>query len=306
MEGILLPVLRLEPWMLGMIYAALAAMLTWRLFGEGAFLRSRLSRRLDRVMSDGDVSAPAASPLRRKLLAAGLDWPEGRFYMVSAALGCGAFLAGAFLNLPPLLLVAAAGAGLYAPTWYINARAAQQTEKIDRELPLALQRIAALLKIQPDIAQVLAATAQSLAVAGETPLSQEFRRTAAEIRTLGTEQALLNLARRSPSPSLDNLALMLRVYAQAGGDFAAVMSGAAERGAGILEGRNRASAKAGEATTAAKLLPLFLAFVFFFALSDPEFSRFYHSETGQFIIIAVGGLMLYGYNLIANMIREVV
>ncbi len=296
----------IPPWAIGAIYGVLTALVCWQLFGQRALFRSRLTRQIEHIASDGEIADTAISPLRKQLLAAGLNWTEQRFYLTMGGLALGVLVVGSAFNLPPILLIVAAGAAAYAPRWYIGSKVADQAEKMEKELPMALTRISSLLRMQPDIGQVLANVAEGLSVGGETPLAREFRQTAAEMRTVGTEAALVNMAHRSPSTSLDNLAISLRIYARAGGNFAATMAESAQRAAGIMDGRNKAGAKAGEATAAAKALPLVLVGVSLFALQDPEFGGFYRTEMGQIIALGVVFAMFYGYQFIKSMVREVV
>ena len=304
MYPIRFPQLNLPPWFIGGLAAVWVAVVLWQVV-EAALFRSAHRKRVDQVMADTTEGLP--SGLEAQMLEAGWNLgpnAEAKLYGIMLLLFVGVVFAGSALDLPPLLVVLGAGVAAYAPRWVLTNRQRGRGEALDRELPDALTRVANLLRIQPNVANVLGMTADSLSSTGETTLSKELRRTAADMRSQGAD-ALQALERRAASPSLANLAFALRIYVRAGGEFSAVMATMARRTRRILEGRNRAVAKAGEATIAAKVLPALLVLVTAFVAQDPDFAGFYRSVTGQIIVGGVIVLMAFGYFVIQGMIRDV-
>ena len=295
----------LPPWSIGLLAALVAVLLGYRLFLLEEMVRGRMARRVQAVTSE-------ESPLRERsageerLLAAGLDWgqqAESRFLLLRFACALVAFLlVGAWM--PLVLGLAVTLAAFMAPAWYIDSRGRARIRAIEGELPMALGRIASLVEIQPDIAQVLSITADSLAVGGTGPLADELRRTVADYRNQGIE-ALQHLERRAATPGLANLAAALRVYATAGGEFAPVLSAAADRAGQLAAGRNEAISRAGGARMTAILIPCLLAFVGLFVLRDPQVRAFYTSLPGQVLALLVIGAMAAGYQVIEGMVEGV-
>jgi Flp pilus assembly protein TadB len=286
-------------------------LLLYHLVLERQVMAGRHEKALARAMGTGEdvLFEERLTPMERKMLAAGWDWGENaeiKLYGLLAVLGFVVLVAGTLLNMPPLLTLFTAALAAYAPRWYLDNRERNRAIAIEKDLPLALSRMAGLLGIQPDVAQVLTITANSISPGRETVLAEEVRRTAAQMRSTGAEAGLRALEQRSPSPSLAQLAVSLRIYADAGGEFSHVMSGAADRTREIIDGRNAAQAKAGEAAIAARALPLLLLGGTIFLAQDPQFAAFYRSTLGQIIIAAVIGMMIFGYITIQKMIEEVV
>ena len=292
-------------WIVGALAALAVGLLGYYLFIAENIAKDRLARSLQRVTHEEPL-LKERSDRGQELLAAGLDLGENaetKFTLIRLGLaGVTFILVGA--TIPPIMALAAVGVAFMAPAWYVAGRKRSRAQAMDRELPDALGRIAGLLEIQPDIAQVLALTADSLSVGGRSPLADELRRTAAEFRSRG-EEALRDLERRAPTPGLASLAAALRIYAQAGGQFSAVMSAAADRASALWAGRNEGLAKAGSALMAAKIIPGMLAFVGFFTLRDPDVQHFYRSGFGQILAVVVIGAMIYGYLMIRSMVDEV-
>lgn len=306
------PPLDVPPWLIGGLVAIAMGLLLYHLVLERQVMAGRHEKALARAMGTGEEVVFAderLTPMERKMLAAGWDWGENaeiKLYGLMAVLGFVVLVGGTLLNMPPLLTLFAAALAAYAPRWYLENRERNRAIAIEKDLPLALSRMAGLLGIQPDAAQVLTITANSISPGRETVLAEELRRTAAQMRSSGAEAGLRALEQRSPSPSLAQLAVSLRIYADAGGEFSNVMSGAADRTRQIIDGRNAAVAKAGEAAIAARALPLLLLGGTVFLAQDPQFAAFYRSTLGQIIIAVVIGMMIFGYITIQRMIKEVV
>ena len=309
---IYVPPLNVPPWLIGGLVTIAVGLLLYHLVLERQVMAGRHEKALARAMGTGEEVVFAderLTPMERKMLAAGWDWgdnAEVKLYGLMAVLGFVVLVGGTLLNMPPLLALFAAALAAYAPRWYLENRERNRAIAIEKDLPLALSRMAGLLGIQPDVAQVLTITANSISPGRETVLAEELRGTAAQMRSSGAEAGLRALEQRSPSPSLAQLAVSLRIYADAGGEFSNVMSGAADRTREIIDGRNAAVAKAGEAAIAARALPLLLLGGTVFLAQDPQFAAFYRSTLGQVIIAVVIGMMIFGYITIQKMIEEVV
>ena len=142
---------------------------------------------------------------------------------------------------------------------------------------------------------------------GPNPLAPELILTAAELRSKERHQTFRNLAARSPSTSLANLAFLLEGYSESGGGkYTEALLQTSQRIQQILVARNRSVAKAADAFLSARIIPLVLLVVFLFLASDPLIRASLHSFPVQ-IVIAVGiGMMTVGYLVMRSIVSEVV
>ena len=143
--------------------------------------------------------------LEYKLLAGGVRLQPNTFRLLLAAAGLAAgAIAWPFLPGVPALVLG--GIAAYLPTAWLDDRVKNRGREIDRILPVAVGRIAAGLLASSSIPEVLQRTGESLDMEGPNPLAPELILTAAELRSKERHQTFRNLAARSPSTSLANLA----------------------------------------------------------------------------------------------------
>lgn len=293
-------------WFIAGITAIWAALVLWKLFGERALMRSRDARQLERVTGAGEEGIDEArAGLAAELGQAGVDVTPSTFNLLRlAGVVLGGLVAPA-MGMPFLVGLLLAGAAWLGPAWWVRERVRRRGLRIEKELPAALSRLAALLPLVTSMPQLLALVAESLTpIDPRSPLAAELRRTAADLRDRGAV-ALSDLEARAPSPALATLAFNLRVYLNAGGEQAGLMAEAAARLQRIIAGRNTARAKASGAMTVARLLPLLLAGATLFTMQDPMVKAFYQSAAGQIVIVAVAGMMFAGYRVMQRMVESV-
>ena len=244
--------------------------------------------------------------LEYKLLASGLRLQPLTFRLLTAA---GAIAAAAvawpFLpGLPALLL----GGGLgFVPYAWLSERVRRRGLEIDRQLPVAVGRITAGLLTGASLPEILQKTAKSLAEEGPNPLTPELLLTAAELRSKDRQEAFRDLAARSPSTSLANLAFLLEGYSEVGGaKYTEALLQISNRIQQILVARGRAVAKAGDVLLSARIIPLVLLVVFVFLTRDPLIRASLLAVPVQIAISAGIGLMGIGYLLINSIVSEAV
>jgi Flp pilus assembly protein TadB len=293
-------------WFVAGIAAIWAALVLWKLFGERALVRSRDARRLERISGAGEERIEEArGGLAAELAQAGVDLAPATFNLLRLAGVVLGALVGPALGMPLLVGALLAGAAWLGPAWWVRERVRRRGLRIEKELPAALSRLAALLPLVTSMPQLLAMVAESLMpIAPRSPLAAELRRTAADLRDRGPV-ALSDLEARAPSPALATLAFNLRVYLSAGGEQAGLMAEAAARLQRLIAGRNTARAKASGAMTVARLLPLLLAGATLFTMQDPTIKAFYQGAAGQLVIVAVAGMMFAGYRVMQRMVEGV-
>jgi len=256
----------------------------------------------------GETSSPEVLPvkaLEQRLQAAGWNLSREEFLLLSAGLGIFASVAAMALGLPALVAACAGGAVAMVPRFRLASRERARWREVDRELPAALSLLVGNLRVQPDLAEALRLTALALQTSGAGHLADEFLRTAAEIRTLGSEAALRGLQARSPSPSLDLAAKAMALYAQVGGDFVPVLQRKAEAIRGLVAARQEAATSATDALLAGKAIPLLLAAVTLGLLREPTFGAFYRSLMGQLLLLLCSAVMALGYAVMKSMVEEV-
>lgn len=295
-------------WFVAAIAAIYAGVVLWQIFGRRAIIRSKDQEQLDLVMSTGVEEIEGPRPeVQDELSQAGLHLTQESFQMLRLAGVVLGVVVIPVLGFPLLLGLFVAVAAWFGSRWWVRERIRGRGLQIEKELPTALSRLAALILIINDTPQLLLTVAESLtSVNPKSPLAQEFRATAVDFRER-KQKAFEALEDRAPAPSLATLAFDMRTYDKAGGtDSAAqMMADSARRLQRIIEGRNKARAKAASAMMMAKILPLLLAGGTFFVMQDPIIRRFFFTSLGQLVMLAVAGSMLFGYQFIKKMVEEV-
>ena len=275
----------------------------WRLAGRSASARLATAYTVEHL--DYLESLPRNS-WEYKLAAAGLNLTPARFHLLSLGLAVAA-LALAWRFAPGVPALVAAALAFYAPRAYVEQRLQRRGREIDKRLPLALSRIAAGVQAGHGLVQVLERVADSLDEEGPNPLAPELRKTARDMRAKGVETALRDLAKRSPSPALSNVAMLMLSYHRAGGgQYADVFVTVSQSLQRVLTVRNSARAKAATALQTAKTLPLMLLAALLLLGTDPALKEAFFSPFMQVLVALVVLWMAFGYTVIQRQIEGVV
>ncbi len=191
------------------------------LFGAGpeGGLKARLARTLHAVGEMLPVSRKRHEPLRRRLLMAGYRWPSAvsvfHGIKMASALGmAGAtgwtilFMSGAPSNaLAPCL--AAAGFGFLLPERWLDRSIRARARRLRLALPPAVDLMVLAVEAGQGMDQAMLDVAQALAPL-YPDLSDEFAFVHLEVRAgKNRQEALRNLAERSPEPELKRLVTVL-------------------------------------------------------------------------------------------------
>ena len=258
------------------------------------------------VDSTRELSSLDPKSLDYKLLASGLNLRPATFRLLSMAAGfCGMAIAWLFLPGLPAMVIAAIL--VYIPAAWLNDRVKSRGRVIDQLLPIAIGRTAAGLLAGGSVPDVLQQVGESLELEKTNPLTPEFVLTASEMRIKDRREALRNLAARSPSVSLANLAQLLEGYTESGGRaYSSVLMDISSRVQQILIARNRAQAKAGDSLVSAKVLPAVLIFILFYLSQDPMVRSSLNAFPVQVVIGGTMAAMVAGYFIIRSMIMEAV
>ena len=209
--------------------------------------------------------------------------------------------------IPGLPALAIGGALAYFPFAYIQERARSRGRKIDEKLAIALTRMAPGLQVNRGLDEVLEEVARSLNAEGPNPLSPELYKTVKDIRTRTVEQAMRDLARRSPSLSLANAAMLLESYYRAGGgQYAQVFNETAIAIQRILAVRLHAQAKAAQPLQSARWIPAMLAAVLLVMLSDPLTRAAFAEPIVQITVAAAILVMAAGYLIMRSQVLKAI
>ena len=292
------------------IVVSIVIVIAWELSGRWVYLTSRSARRLHDAETVELVEGLADLPkgtLKYKLMEAHLNLSTNQFYLLAIVLGITGILLSWVFFIPGLPSLAVGGVLAYLPFGYVQEKARSRGRMIDEKLSIALSRIAPGLQVNRGLDEVLEEVAKSLNSEGSNPLSPELLKTAKDIRTRNTEQALRDLAKRSPSLSLANVAMLLESYHRAGGgQYAQVFSETATSIQRIIAVRTQAMAKATQPLQSARLIPLMLGGVLLVMLKDPATRASFSEPMVQIAMSLAIGVMVLGYLLMRREVMNVV
>jgi len=282
----------------------------WELSGRWAYLTSRSARRLQDAESIEYLEGLSAIPkgtLKYRLVEAQMNITPPQFVLLALTLGFTGMLLSWVAFIPGLPSLAVGGVLIYLPFAYLQEKGRSRGRLIDEKLAIALSRIAPGLQVNRGLDEVLEEVARSLQAEGPNPLSPELLLTAKDMRTRNVEGALRDLAKRSPSLSLANVATLLESYQRAGGgQYAQVFSETATSIQRILAVRTHAQAKAAQPLQSARLIPLMLGLVLLVMMGDPA-TRASFSEPAMQIVMALAmGVMVAGYLFMRNEVLKTV
>jgi hypothetical protein len=243
--------------------------------------------------------------LARLIAEAGLHLTPTRFVLLTIGLTLGGTLLAWVFFLPGLPAVAIGLILAYAPYGTMRDRIASRGQRIDEMLAISTSRIAVGLGAVSDLPAVLEEVADDLPPAH--PLTLELQRTAADIRQSSAAQSLKNLATRSASISLANLAMLLESSSRAGGgQYAEAVSEAAMQMQRIIEVRNQARAESTDAMQVATYLPLILGGLLVSMSGDPVIGQALGSLGIQIALLIAMLVMGAGFLIMRSQVRRIV
>ncbi len=258
------------------------------------------------VESLRSLSEVNPASLEYRLMASGINYRPITWQLLCLSAGAGA-LAVTWLFLPGLPALVVGGIAYYLPNAWLDDRVKSRGREIDRGLPIAIGRVAAGLLAGGSVPDVLQQVGQSLEIEATNPLTPELMLTATELRTKDRREALRNMAQRSPSVSLANLAQLLEGYTEAGGSrYASVLMDISQRVQQILVARNRAQAKAGDSVVSTRVLPGVLLMIIVYLSSDPMVQQSLQALPVQIAIALTMVAMIIGYFVMRSMVLEAV
>jgi pilus assembly protein TadC len=293
--------------LLSLVGGAVTFLLTVRIF-RIPFTRSKVSRAVANTKEVGSpliLESDRLAGLARTIAESGLNLTPARFFLFTLGLAAGGMLLAWIFFLPGLPAVAIGLILGYAPYAIVKDRIASRGQRIDEMLAISTSRIAVGLGALSDLPAVLEEVAEDLPVAH--PLTLELQRTAAEVRQTSPALALKKLARRSPSISLANLAMLLESATRAGGgQYAQAVSEAAMQMQRIIEVRNQARAESADAMQVATYLPLILGGLLVSMSGDPVISKALGTLGIQIALLVAILVMGAGFLIMRAQVRRIV
>jgi len=253
---------------------------------------------------DGFTNLPKSS-LEYRLMEAQVKLAPTQFVLLALGLGIFGTIFSWLFFIPGLPSLAIGGVLAYLPFGYIQEKRRGRGRLIDEKLAIALSRITPGLQVNRGLDDVLEEVARSLDSEGSNPLSPELLLTANEMRTRNVELALRNLARRSASLSLSNVAMLLESYQRAGGgQYAQVFGETATSIQRIIAVRTHAQAKAAQPLQSARLIPVMLGIVLLVMMSDPVTRASFSEPLVQLVMALAIGVMGIGYLIMRNEVMK--
>ncbi len=163
---------------------------------------------------------PRVHQLDRLLIQSGSSWTVARFFGMSALLGFGAFAASALLLLSGWLPLALGALGALLPLFHILRRRSLRLQRLDEQLPEALDLISRAMRAGHAFPSAL----QMVAEESQNPTASEFRMTFEEINYgIAVKDALMNLATRVPSTDLRYFVIAVLIQRETGGNLAELL-----------------------------------------------------------------------------------
>lgn len=239
------------------------------------------------------LSLPRIHDLDRFLIQSGLSWSVSQ--LLGYMLGAGIIVAFAcwMLDFPYYVTVGLGTGGVFLPLLYASLARAARLQKIEGQLPEALELMSRAMRAGHAFAGALQMVGQE----SPEPLATEFRTTFDEINYgISSEDALKHLAKRVPSSDLRYFVVAVSIQRSTGGDLAEILDNIASivRARLKLFGTIRVLSAEGRLSAwILTILPFVLAGVIH--SMNPKFlSVLWTDQTGLRIVGFAMGLMLIG------------
>ena len=186
---------------------------------ETALLKQRLlsnSPALERFL----LEVPRIHTLDRLLQQSGMSLMVTHFLGYTAMAAMGGMASAALLGLPFSVMLLCAVTGSALPFFFVLSAKRKRLEKIERQLPEAIDLMARALKAGHAFSGAL----QMVSTDGPEPASGEFRLTFDEINFgVSVQDALMNLATRVPITDLRYFVIAVLIQRESGGNLAELL-----------------------------------------------------------------------------------
>jgi len=248
------------------------------------------------------LALPRAHRLDRFILQAGLEWTVSSFLLACGVLGVFAFCA-VWLARQPMMLALLAGAVAAAlPVLYLQHRRSQRLERLEKQLPDALDLVTRALRAGHSFASGLQMIGEEM----PEPIAGEFRLVADEVNFgVSLQQALTNLSERVPLTDLRYFVVSVLIQRDSGGNLTEVLGNLSR----LIRARFKLLARVRVLSSEGRLSAWILG-VMPFALAalmnifNPEFmSPLWTDPIGQSVLRYMLVLMLLGIVLLRKIVK---
>ncbi|SFC26688.1 tight adherence protein B [Polaromonas sp. OV174] len=244
-----------------------------------------------------------AEGLGRFIFQAGLSWTVSRLLLTCAALGAISFMLMVYVAHQSLLLgavVAAIFAG--APLLYVSHKRARRLDKLEKQLPDALDLITRALRSGHAFSSALQMVGDEMA----EPIAGEFRVVHDEVNFgVSLQQSLTNLSVRVPLTDLRYFTVSVLIQRDSGGNLTEVLSNLSRLIRERLKLLSKVRVLSSEGRLSAWILgimPFALAGVMY--LVNPDFmAPLWNDPIGISIIKYMLGLMVFGTFILRKIIK---
>jgi tight adherence protein B len=260
-----------------------------------------------RVLSDvplfNDIlqKVPGIKRLHRLTQQANTRHPVGFFVLLASLLATTGFLITTLFPHKALLPFAVASLSGVVPFVYLLLKKKKRLEKLEEQLPGALDLIARALRAGHAFSSGMHLAAQEF----DDPIGTEFDATLDEINFgIGVAEALKNLAHRLNCTDLKFFVVSVLIQRETGGNLAEVLENIAHiiRERFKLRGKIKVLSAEGKLSAVILILIPFVIF-FFFNRSNPDYiNTLFTVSVGKLMVVGAAFLMITGIFLIKKII----
>lgn len=280
--------------------------------GDAWTRRLRRVAGMDRPAGAEATPEPEFGTLAHKLALVGIRVAPGKeittYRMILGAGALAGVAAAMAVGLPLLPALGGGAVGAFVAKMFVDSRLSALRKRVERELPVALHRIAALMALSASPVELLRTTASSLLLADpNSPLGRELSDAAQRVAAEGPAAWDRLMARaRGISPSLELLYYELKRFADVGGaHFGDALRAAAASQAKLLDARERARGKGDAAISSLRIIALVMVGLLTFLVVDPVYRPVVASLPGQLLVAAAFVAMAFGYWFVSKMVEDV-
>lgn len=248
------------------------------------------------------LELPRVEALDRLLQQSGLPWSVSEFCGIALICFVIVLIGGVSLGLPLLLRLALALAATLLPYAYVQRRKAARLNRIEEQLPDALDLIGRALRAGHAFPTALKMVGDEMS----DPLADEFRSTFDEVNFgIAMQDALMNLATRVPSTDLRYFVIAVTIQRETGGNLNELLSNISN----IIRDRIKLIGQVRVLSAEGKLSAWILSLLPFAAallihLTNPQFLEvLFTDRAGHKMLTFAGVMMFFGILAMRKIIR---
>ncbi len=242
-------------------------------------------------------------PLQVKIAQAGLSWSKRQYFLISAAMGVGAFVSFLFIDAGPLAALGVAfAAGFGMPIWLLKFLKKRREAKFLAAFPDAVDTIVRGIRAGLPLIDSM----RIISVESPEPLRGEFQ-TIMETQSIGMPigEACAKLYERIPVPEANFFGIVISIQQKAGGNLSEALGNLSR----VLRDRKKMKAKiqamSMEAKASASIIAcLPVAVMGLVYITSPQYIELLWTHpTGRMLLAASAAWMAMGVMVMRKMIN---